>query len=135
MKFDRPKCSSLVKALRPEEQLVVSCAQTVVPVDVAKRIRELASAGLDWDYVFEMARQNFVAPLVSFTLLKTCPDLLPDKVRLGLDGQLRDHVRNNLLQTRELVLAVKLLRENGIPTLQLKGPTLSLLAYGDLSFR
>jgi hypothetical protein len=124
-----------LKNLRPEEQLIIVCAQSVIEKGTSEVIKHLVETELDWTSVYSLAQQNFVMPLLCFSLLNTCPELLPHEVRRCLDEYVKRHVRNNLLQTSELLAAVRLLQEHGIPSLPLKGPTLSVIAYGGLSHR
>ncbi len=118
-----------------EADLVLACSQTEVD---GERLRGILTNGpqtLDWQFVFRIAGRNGLLPLVGTNLLNNCHDLLDEEVRVDLSEFLRDHIRNNLLQTSKVVEISELLESAGIPVLSFKGPTLSIQAYGNMSLR
>src|SRR6266516_928713 len=77
--------------LRPEEQLLLSCARTRMDPENEARIRTLLREGLDWDLLLRQASEHAVRPLLYWQLSRTSPEAVPATVL----GQLRDCFRKN----------------------------------------
>ncbi|MEJ7712181.1 MAG: nucleotidyltransferase family protein, partial [Pyrinomonadaceae bacterium] len=99
------------------------------------RIESLLRQELDWEYVFERAKQNFVTPLLCRNLIDNFAESIPCDILIRLENYLHLHTLSNLRLTRELLEITSLLESHDISVLAFKGPTLSLLAYGDLALR
>lgn len=119
----------------PEAQLILACARTVIRSRERKQIADLLRLDLDWDYLIEKAKQNFVTPLLCRNLLNDFAELLPCAAAARLERYLQQHTWHNLRQTGELLELLKLLEAHDIPVLAFKGPTLAISAYGDLALR
>ncbi len=119
----------------PEAQLVLACARTKLDSKTLARIENLLQQNLDWDYVFERAKQNFVTPLLCRNLIDDFAKSIPCDVLIRLENYLHLHTLNNLRLTRELLEITRLFESHDISVLAFKGPTLSLMAYGDLALR
>ena len=118
-----------------ESELIFACARTQVNLE---RLRSLAASlpePLDWEFICRVAGRNGLLPLVGKNLLNTCSDLLDAKFLSVLSEFLRDHIRNNILQTSKVIEISHLLDSAGIPVLPIKGPTLAIQAYDDISLR
>lgn len=121
--------------LRPEAQLIMACARTLIDAKTASRIEVLLQQSLDWEYLIQKAMANRVMPLLSSNLLKLGLDAVPSSVLKDLQEYLQIHAKHNLCQTMMLVKLLRLLDEHGISALPFKGPTLAVLAYHNLSLR
>ena len=64
-------------SLRPESELLVWCARTVVTDELKARIRQRVQESLDWAVILDMARYHGVGPLLYRNLSTLCPDLVP----------------------------------------------------------
>lgn len=125
--------------LRPnndrEMQLLIDCARASVEPERAERIRELATAGLNWDRVLKLGQRNGLAPLLYGHLNKICATSVPP----GAFEHLRNYFQKNsafsLLLTGELIRLIKLLNENGIDAIPYKGPALAVKLFGSLALR
>lgn len=125
--------------LRPHDdrelQVLIDCARASVEAERAERIRELATAGLNWDRLLKLARRNGLAPLLYCHLNRICAASVP----AGPFGLLRDYFQKNgafnLLLTGELVRLLKLLNDNGIAAVPFKGPAVAVKLYGHLALR
>jgi hypothetical protein len=120
---------------RAEQELVLCCARTRLSAAVADRIRTLANTDVDWSYLFDLAAKHAVLTLVSRSLDAIVPGAVPvaiaDRVRERIDvSVMHSHVLAN-----ELAAVTRLMDDAGIRCLSLKGPTLALSVYGDLSLR
>jgi Uncharacterised nucleotidyltransferase len=118
-----------------EIQLILGCAQTVIPSDQAEQISRLLSQPLDWDYVLFTATRNGLLPLLSWNLLENFPESLPNEIKEGLSSFYQSHMLENLFLSFKLTEIVRLLEKNGIPVFSFKGPTLAISAYGAPALR
>lgn len=123
-------------ASRPEGELLLLCARSVTGAAApAGRVRELARAPLDWDWLVRLARRHSVLPLLHRGLeAKARGDGPPELV-----GALRDECRasatRGMLLAGELSQIVGLFETEGVPVLAYKGPALAVQAYGELALR
>ncbi len=114
-----------------ENELVLACASTALDRDRRARIRELAAEDLDWDLVQATSTRHYVTPLVRESLVATCADMLPARVRQSFDLFFREHAARNLGLVAELVRLTRRFDAAGIDIITFKGPALSVLAYGN----
>lgn len=120
---------------RPEHALLLCCARTNASPRVAARLRELAAAAIDWDYLFLLARRHAVVPLVYLQLNNHARDLVPPEHLRHLKQQYQENSARNTVLTAELCRLIGLFRDSGIEAIPYKGPVLSVSAYGDASLR
>jgi hypothetical protein len=120
---------------RPEEQLLLACARTIIDAATAERIRTLSDGNIDWQYTLTQATLHRIVPLVCQSLSEICSEQVPAEVL----KQMREHssfsARYNLYRTGELIKLQRLFERNGIAALPFKGPILALAAYGNLGLR
>jgi Uncharacterised nucleotidyltransferase len=124
-----------IVAARGEHELLLLCARTRVCEDDARRIASLARAGLDWDYLFGLARRHTVLPLLQRQLEAHAGDAVPPDVRRTLGEKFRANAARNLLLAGELVRITRRLEAEGVGALAYKGPALAASVYGDLTLR
>lgn len=117
---------------RPENELLLCCARTQASADIVERMRALAAAELDWEYLFLLARRHAVIPLLYLQLARNCPDLIRG-AKLKLHYQ--ENYARNIILTEELCRLTKLFRDAGIESIPYKGPVLALFAYNNLAAR
>lgn len=120
---------------RPEHELLLCCARTQATESVARRLQLLAAAGVNWDYLFQLARRHSVVPLVYTQLLQHAPDLVPQKHLSRFKKNYQENLARNLVLTAELVRIIRALSDAGVDAVPFKGPVLSLFAYNDLALR
>lgn len=123
-----PQCSA-------ESRLIVECATTKLTPPALGRVSALLRKDLDWDLLLQRAFRHGVLPLLCRNLLECGADLIPQEARERLEQHLLSHTHRNLMLTRELLILLNLFEARGIRAIPLKGPTLSAVAYGDLSLR
>ncbi len=124
------------KTGRPEDELLLLCARVSRHSEEADRISALLQQGeIDWEYLFTMAGEHRMMPLLYWHLGATASAAVPKTVL----GRLRDyfHYNNlrNLSLTGELLKLLRVFDAHGVPTVPYKGPTLAALAYGNLALR
>jgi hypothetical protein len=99
-----------------------------------KRIREYAS-NMKWDSFIQLTLHHRVYPIVYLKLNQIRSSLIPADIM----EMLRYHYNSNILKmmqlTKEMNKICGELSENGIRTILLKGPTLAIQLYGDMSHR
>src|SRR5690349_1096788 len=121
--------------VRPEIELLLSCARTQVEPESATRIRKLAGQQLDWDYLMGTAYCHGVMPVLYRNLRRSCPEAIPEPIGNDARNWFHCHVHRNLRMTGELLRLIRLLGDCGIPSLPYKGPILAASVYGDISLR
>jgi len=121
--------------VRPEIELLLSCARTQVKPESANHIRDLASQQIDWEYLLATAFSHGVMPVLYRNLSALCPGAIPHPIRNDVRNWFQSHVQRNLRLTRELLRLIRILGERGIRTLPYKGPVLAAAVYGDISLR
>src|SRR5829696_2399929 len=120
---------------RPEFELLFCCARTRTDRKMEERIRELLRRGPEWEYLLRIAAGHGIVPLLQLNLSTVCPDAVPATVSEYLRQLFLANTRRNLLLTGELLRLLSAFETQGLPVVPYKGPTLSVLAYGDLALR
>jgi len=119
-----------------ENELLLCCARTQASPAIVAKIGELAARpGLDWDYLFQLARRHAVLPLLYLQLTRESANSIPSTYLAKLKLQYQENYARNILLTEELCQLVKLFNNAGIEVLPYKGPALALFAYGNLALR
>lgn len=120
---------------RPELDLLLNCARAQLDVNTERRIRTLVQQDVQWDFLLRAAHRNMVAPLLYWSLNRTCAEAVPEAILGQLRHHFRTNARKNLLWMRELLKLLKLLVGLEVVAVPYKGPVLSAAAYGQLSLR
>lgn len=118
-----------------ERELLLCCARTEAPPEVAEQIRVLAASGVDWSYLAALARRHSIIPLLYRQLERHASQLVPPTQLANLKLQYQENFARNIILTAELTRLIDLFKEQGIETIPYKGPALALFAYGDLALR
>ncbi|MGH9575227.1 MAG: nucleotidyltransferase domain-containing protein [Candidatus Acidiferrales bacterium] len=118
-----------------EKRLLVACARTQMTAAAAKRIREIASRPLDWDYLLRAAAENSVLPLLALHLPAVAPDAFSPEQFARLKAAARAAGIRALQLSAELIRVVDALRAARVLPLPYKGPVIAVQAYGDLGLR
>ena len=87
----------------------------------------------DWAGFLESSYTHGVYPLVAKSLKSI--HAVPEHIKSVLKITNLDIARRNMTMTAELLRIMKLLEENGISALAIKGPVLSQMIYGDITQR
>jgi len=118
-----------------EKRLLVSCARTRVVPEIAERIRKIAAAPLDWDFVLSEATENSVGPLLDMNLRAVALESVPAGAMERLKIACRTSTVRCLFLAAELHKILDLFRTAGIVAIPYKGPVLAEQAYGNLTLR
>jgi len=118
-----------------EVDLLLHCARTRLDSQHVQHVRTLLRENLDWAFVTRMAIRHGVMPLLYWNLNKACPDSVPANTFQRLRANFFQISARNLSLAGELLKVLHHLKEQAIPAVPFKGPTLAVLAYGHLSLR
>lgn len=121
--------------IRPEQQLAVALCRMPLDAQQVDRARELIASGLDFPALIEQARRWQVEPVVFGNLRWHFAEIIPSGVLAEITELERAQRAYAMSHTLQLVDLTRRLKEAGIPTIVLKGPTIGITAYGDCSRR
>jgi len=116
-------------------ELLLCCARTTVAPQLVARLRALAAADVDWEYLFLLARRHAVVPLLYVQLERHASDVVPQEFLRKLKKQYLENSARNALLTAELCRLISLFAAAGIEAIPYKGPALATFAYDDLALR
>jgi len=119
--------------MTPRERGVLLAAAGVEEGDALLRGR--LAQPLDWPVVMRLAAAHGVLPLVCRGLGRAGDGLIPPSVMDGVRAAQRDHACRTLLRARTLLQVLDLLARHGIEAIPLKGLSLAVDAYGDVTLR
>jgi Uncharacterised nucleotidyltransferase len=103
------------------------------PLSVAA-LRSLM-AGLDWDLLLELAEGHRVLGVLAARLKETGFAEVPPEAREKLQSRMRAQHLFSLSMTAELFRILEQFAKAGVASLLVKGPLVSVLAYGDPAIR
>lgn len=118
-----------------EQQLLLGCARNTSDPALTRQMRPLLQTELDWDYVFQMALQHRIMPLLYRNLNASGPDAVPPAMLNLLRQHFFINAQRNLFLAAELLKILQLFETHGIPAVPYKGATLAVSAYGNLALR
>lgn len=124
-----------VPVSRPEAELLLCCARASKTPKTAAQIQALLQAGIDWEYLLQMAQGHGVAPLLYWHLEATSPEDIPESVLTDLRKRFRANNLRNLFLAGELLRLLKAFEAHGISAVPYKGPILAASVYGNLVLR
>ena len=101
----------------------------------ADRIRCLLNQDIDWGCLLLKAERHKVLPLLHRTIGANFANCVPQAVFDRLRDRSRQNAHRNLFLAGQLLAILKLCESNCLSVVPFKGPTLAVLAYGDLSLR
>ena len=126
----------LSSAHRPENNLLLLIARRNVDEATEHAIRDLLKQSrLDWEYLSTAASMHAVKPLLTYHLQAIGADLVPEFVLDQLQAENLHNTEFNLWLAGELVKVASRMQEAGLFCVSFKGPTLAMMAYGDLGLR
>jgi len=126
---------SAIDHQRNEHELLLCCSRTFADATLISRLQGLATNGIDWEYLFLLARRHSVLPLLYLQLDRHARDLVPPDQLRKLKQQHVENSARNTLFTAELTRLLTLLADAGIDAIPYKGPLLGLVAYGNIALR
>lgn len=121
--------------LKIEDQLLLNCSSTKISDERIRKIQNLITRDLDWDYIVKMAQWHRLSYLLYWQLNEICPEKVPEDVKLKLQEDFNFNAKRNLAILRELVIVLDILQKRGITPIPYKGPVLAIMAYKNIGFR
>lgn len=118
-----------------ENRLIVYASQTKPLSHQVEQISNILQKDLNWGYIFKIAEQNNVLPLLSWNLLQNFSRFLSNPILEELKLKFQIHTHRNMILTKNLVNVLRLFQANNIPVISFKGPLLALQAYRNLALR
>lgn len=109
--------------------LIECCQQTPDPI----KLERLSLGILDWDALLDSAYLHGIFPLL-FKALKEVATM-SEEITARLKNINLQIARTNMMMTAELLNVIRLLDENGIRTIAIKGPVLSQIIHRDITQR
>lgn len=126
----------VTQQLRPEDQMLVCLARRVIDAGATEQIRELLRENdLEWEYLMAAANRHGLGNLLSFQLLSLTDEPIPEEVNAQLRSDYQESTKYCLSLASALTRILESLAEQGVQSVPFKGPTLALLAYGDVGLR
>jgi hypothetical protein len=122
-------------SLQPESELLVWCARTAMTDALKERIRQRVQEPLDWAAVLDLAWYHGVGALLYRNLSTLCSDLVPAESLTRLRQRTQAGALLNRLLAQELVVLCEAFAAHGVPVIPIKGATLAVSAYGDVTLR
>ena len=120
---------------RIENELLLCCGTTMNSPGKVSRMRSLIQGGIDWSYLIRTARRHGVMPLLYWNLKEIHFETVPEGAVKELCNEYRSNMIQSLFLTAKLFNLLDLFQSNNISAIPYKGPTLSVLAYGDICLR
>ncbi|MDQ7047429.1 MAG: nucleotidyltransferase family protein [Sulfurovum sp.] len=116
----------------------IACCQTEVSKEDIHLIQKyLNTPNIDIPRLIALAIGHGILPLVYKTIktIQSDSTLVNTEILLAFKTHYMRISQRNMLMSAELIRIIKLLKDHGIEALAFKGPTLSQMAYGDITLR
>ena len=127
------KLENARRHIRPEDEVLLCVGRVDKDGETAGRLNSLLRCHLDWEYLLGSAQQHGLMPGLHQCL--SSASTVPAEVKARLRNESLVLQGTNLLLTRELLRVLILLESEGIRAIPFKGPTLTMMAYGNLALR
>jgi hypothetical protein len=129
----------------PKFRFLVACCQVQPDLEEIKLYIESKQWKIeDWENIFSLASRHGILPLLYKTLRQldtslklsvTSSESYFPNLLTNLKTRYMNISQQNMLMSAELIRIMKLFKENKIPALAFKGPTLAQMAYNDITLR
>ena len=116
-------------------QLLLACARWFVGTSSAGEVQSgLRDLG-GYERLMQLAQVHWIEPIVAWCLKTECTDMLDAGFAADLDRVLRRSTRRDLLLRKELLDVARILQQNSIAAVPLKGPVLSAALCEEVAWR
>ena len=116
-------------------QCLLLCARSQLDDALQVQVSRLLHAGVDWQYLLDLAHQHNLLPLAYDRLRRLDSDLIPSRVMDHLKGSYYTNLLRNRRLQADLVEAISALQRAGIEPIVLKGGALARTVYADPGLR
>ena len=135
IKTSIPASAKITATTSPEIELLLCCARTQIDDATAEQINKLVEQEIDWANLLQIADRHRVFPLLTQSLLATCPEAVPPDILARLRHLFHAQGQHNLALTSKLLKILNLFKEHNIDAIPFKGPVLAASAYSNLLLR
>jgi Glycosyltransferase (GlcNAc)/Uncharacterised nucleotidyltransferase len=120
---------------KTELDLLLYCIRTHIDPAAVEQIRTLLQQKIDWEYLYEIASQYQVLPLLYWTIDRNFQEIVPTEITERLQKDFEMFSRYNIFLSQELIDILCLFESHEICAIPLRGPLLAAIAYCNLSLR
>jgi hypothetical protein len=120
------------EVLEVEWPLLLECC---APARNAKRLRALLAKGPNWSTLLSLAEEHGVISQLHTRLRAQAAEATPKEIEKSLRERHRAQLLFTLSMTAELFRLLERFRAGGVDSIVVKGPVLSVRAYGDPGLR
>ncbi|MFN0111147.1 MAG: nucleotidyltransferase family protein [Blastocatellia bacterium] len=124
-----------IENLSPERAFLIYAVRSAISVNRSTVKPEVVDPSIDWAVVADEAVYHGVVPLLWLFLQRSGSQAVPSDVRESLHSRFQYNLKHNLILTGELWRVIEMFKFQGLSAIPFKGPTLAILAYGDLAWR
>ena len=122
--------------IRPEYQLLLSCARTKLSKDNQDTIRKLVNNGLEWKYLLQVSEDHGLAPLLYYHLHRIDLDhQIPQLIMGHLHAIYHGNLARNMALSYELNKILDVFEKKGIVVVILRGLALGQTIYKNIGLR
>jgi|SRR5271165_3548081 len=118
----------------PEWSILLAAASVASPAEKQARLRSLLQQPVRWKFLFSLADQHGVQPLV-YQELSEVADQVPPEELLSLKQSAQTNLHKAMLLSRELIRIGGHLSARNVQVMPYKGLALAELVYGDIALR
>lgn len=133
--FPKPYTKNQSINVRPEVELLLSCARTQIDDERAQRIKSLVKEDIDWQYLIEIASRHGLISLLYANINAITKEAVPEADFAQIRSFFYANAQRNFFLTEELVKIFRLVQEHGISSVPYKGPVLAVSLYGNIALR
>ncbi len=124
-----------IENLSPERAFLIGAVRSAISRNLSTDSPLVVDPSIDWEIVADEAVYHGVVPQLYCFFQKAGSEFVPDDMREWLQGSFQSNLKHNLILTGELWRILGMFKDQGISAIPFKGPTLAMLAYGDLAQR
>ena len=121
--------------LPQEMKLLALCARNTMSEQEQKSAQEIIGNGINWNTFCTMANKHKIYPVVFPNLRKLNNEKVDREILQKLEGKCKSNQMKALGFTSELIKVMRLLTEQNIRAISIKGPCLAMSIYQDISKR
>lgn len=123
------------EALSNEMKLLLLCSSPDISVEQQEKTQSMLKGNIAWSDFLKIVRKHRVFPTVYTNLSKIQGITINTKVLNYLERKFQQNLLNSIKLSSELIKINRLLQDNGVRVISLKGPLLAIALYGETSCR
>ena len=124
-----------IEKLSAERAFLFCAVRSAISGQHSAIVPAIANGSIDWAIVVNEAVYHGVVPQLYWFLQESGSDGVPSDVYEWFHRAFQHNLKHNLVLTGELWRILGMFKDHGISAIPFKGPTLAMVAYGDLAWR